>query len=126
MRKRMLLAAGALTAIGCLVLIVLALLPPRPGVTKANVDRIEIGMMESEVQAIFGQPANEELRIQIPAGPQQVAGMAILKFDSPNKAWSSDDGFALLKFDADAKVTEKRWTETPQTLMQKVRRWLHF
>jgi hypothetical protein len=39
------------------VLAALALLLPSPGVTKENFDRIEVGMVRSDVEAIFGGPA---------------------------------------------------------------------
>jgi hypothetical protein len=59
MRKNRWLLFGLLVAcVVGVVLVVLALLPPRPGVTKQNFDRIEVGMARAEVEAIFGGPAN--------------------------------------------------------------------
>ena len=51
MRKRWLLAAGTMAGLVGVVLVVLVMLPPddRPGVTKANFDRIKDGMTKPEV-----------------------------------------------------------------------------
>lgn len=59
MRKRRLLAvAGVLSVVAWLALLVLALKPADPGVTKANFDRIKVGMSRAEVEEIFGRPAD--------------------------------------------------------------------
>jgi hypothetical protein len=59
MRKNRWLLLGLLLAcIVGVVLVVLALLPPTPGITKENFDRIEVGMTRAEVEAILGGPAN--------------------------------------------------------------------
>ena len=55
-KKRWILLAGILAACVCLTLAVLALLPPRPGVTLANIERIEKGMTLAEVEKILGGP----------------------------------------------------------------------
>jgi hypothetical protein len=55
MRKNRWLLLGLLLAsIVGVVLLVLALLPPSPGVTKVNFDRIEVGMTRAEVEVILG------------------------------------------------------------------------
>jgi len=40
-KRRYLISAAVLVACVCIALGVLAMLPPRPGLTKANIDRIE-------------------------------------------------------------------------------------
>jgi len=55
-KKRWILLAGILAACVCLTLAVLAMLPPRPGVTLANIERIEKGMTLAEVEKILGGP----------------------------------------------------------------------
>jgi hypothetical protein len=52
-KRRALIAILTLTI--AVILGVLAMLPPRPGVTKANFDRIEKGMTLAEVEEIFGE-----------------------------------------------------------------------
>jgi hypothetical protein len=64
-KKRVLLIAS-LPLAAALVLGVLAMLPARPGATKANYDRIEIGMPKVEVERMFGRSAPRSLR---PAPP---------------------------------------------------------
>jgi hypothetical protein len=49
--KRLLLIAALLLIVAAVILGVLSLLPPDPGVTKANFDRIEKGM----TQRIMGE-----------------------------------------------------------------------
>src|SRR4051794_959890 len=114
MRKRLLLSAAALVAIACVVLLVLAMLPPRPGVTKANFDRIEIGMTRSEVEIIFGEPS-EATSSTTPLG---------------GKTTTSDDWFQLGRGIAniyfnDELVVNKEWQAVPESFTQKIRRWLH-
>jgi hypothetical protein len=53
-RKRLLVTAMLLVAI-IVTLGVSVMLPTYPGVTKANFDRIEIGMHERDVEALFGE-----------------------------------------------------------------------
>jgi hypothetical protein len=55
-KKRWIVLAGVLAACVCLTLAVLALLPPRRGVTLANIERIEKGMTLAEVEKILGGP----------------------------------------------------------------------
>ena len=55
-KKRWIVLAGILAACVCATLAVLALLPPRPGVTLANIERIEKGMTLAEVEKILGGP----------------------------------------------------------------------
>ena len=54
-KNRWLLLGLLLLMTACVVVVVLAyVLPPRPGVTKENFDRIEVGMTRAEVEKIFG------------------------------------------------------------------------
>ena len=58
MTKKRLFLLASLPLVIAVALGVLAMLPPSPGVTKANFNRIEIGMTIAEVEAILGGPAN--------------------------------------------------------------------
>jgi hypothetical protein len=60
MKRRFLILAAGLVAFVGLVLGVLAMLPPRIGVTKANFDRIEIGMTRAEVGEILGSLGSDK------------------------------------------------------------------
>ena len=81
MRKRLILASATVLALACIVLATLAMLPPRPGVTKANFDRIKIGMTTMEVEAIFGESTEF-----IPWPPQTGFGRGELEF-----LWSGNE-----------------------------------
>jgi hypothetical protein len=61
-RRRLMWSAAILAAIVTVVLGVLAMLPAQPGVTKANFDRIEIGMFSDEVELILGEPMQPHMR----------------------------------------------------------------
>ena len=108
--RRLLLIAGALAA--CAVTLgVLALLPARPGVTKANFDRIQDGMRIEEVDQIFGGPG------------LNFDGFAHHKHTT--LVWQADDGsIAFIEVEGDA-VVSKRWGQSNETIMAKLRRWLH-
>jgi hypothetical protein len=56
MTKKRLILFAAVPLTFTLTLCVLAMIPPRPGVTKANFDRIQEGMTLAEVQELFGRP----------------------------------------------------------------------
>jgi hypothetical protein len=91
MKKKWWIIAAA-TIAGCigLALVIPALRPPRPGVTKENFDRIEIGMTRADVEAILGEP-----NIWPPV-------------------WESDLGDeAQIEFDHQFRVKEKHWDEWP-------------
>jgi hypothetical protein len=98
-----------------LTLGVLAMLPPRPGVTKANFDRIQDGMTMAEVEEIFG------------AYPEFRVGHA-----GNHKTWRNPNGsLAHIWFDTDlfgenkVWVSEKEWHDSDETILDKLRRWLH-
>jgi hypothetical protein len=115
--KRRIVMAGIPAGVACLVLGILAMLPPsdRPGVTKANFDRIEKGMTGAEVDAIFGKSSS--------AGRSAfIAGGGVISFES----WRNDDGaYASLVLDDDV-VAQKSWNESTETITAKIRRWLHW
>jgi len=91
------LLLGLLTlGIVAAVLIVLALLPARPGVTKANFDRIKVGMTQAEVEAIFGAKP-------IAVGPRE--GLC---------EWQSDSNdLAIILCDAEGIVVTAEWDGWP-------------
>ena len=80
MRKRLLLAAGTMAGLVCMVLLVLAMLPGRPEVSLTTLSRLTVGMSEADVADVFGPPA-AGLTGQTPLGgwiyPGQGKGVAI-------------------------------------------------
>jgi hypothetical protein len=114
MRKRYCISAGIMAAFVCLALAVLAALPPGPGVTKVNVDRIEEGIRLDEVEAILGRTADGDLSIH-----EELDG------DIQAPMWLNSDKSCAIVVLRDGTVTSARWHESTETLTQRVRRWLH-
>ena len=122
-KKRLLLIGGFLAACVCLLLGVGAVMPTGPGVTKANFDRIQVGMTKPEVRAIFGR---SEAFIAPASGEVPVAN---------NENWGAADGsYASIWFsggipddleEEDYRVVSMTWHESSETPFQKIRRWLH-
>jgi hypothetical protein len=56
LRNRWIVAAGGLASLVCAGLVVLAILPARPGITWTNFNRLESGMTQAEAEAILGGP----------------------------------------------------------------------
>ncbi len=112
-RKYQLLIVGATTAFVGLTLGALAMLPERPGVTKANFDRIKKGMTRAEADAIFGKPACW-------SGASCHAS-CILIFEE----WTGEDGArADFVFHNDVITDDGFWTPSTETIGDKLRRWL--
>ena len=105
-KKRILLIAALPLAI-VVTFGVLAMLPPSPGVTKANFDRIQEGMTKAEVEEIFG-------------------GKGVPLWTSRELLWASDDGSEVeVDFGVVGCVQTKIWVSSNETILDKIRRWLH-
>src|SRR5262245_28274950 len=73
-----------------------AALGPRPGVTKANFERIRVGMTLEEVQAVLGPASPNGLGVcSMAAGHEEV--------------WFREDVLVCLSFDATGRVRGKGW-----------------
>jgi len=103
-KRRYVISAAVLAACVGIALGVLAMLPPHPGVSKANYDRIEVGMPRAAVEAILGKPAEE-----------------VGRFASH---WAADDGTWISILFRDDEVKETRFYESHETILDKFRRWL--
>ena len=95
------------------------MMPPSPGVTKANFDRIKGGMTKPEVLAILGESSFEG------RGYYDRDGFSIAA------SWIADDGsIARMQFDGRHDevgrvcVCGMTWRESSETPFQKIRRWL--
>jgi hypothetical protein len=111
MTKKHLLLIASLPLTIAVMLGVLALLPPRPGVTKANFDRIENRMTRAEVEEIFGG-----------------RGRPFLGDDESWMLWEADDGSWVTIVFRDACIADKHWQswhDSHETVLAKIRRWLH-
>jgi hypothetical protein len=138
MKKRLLLVASLPVTIA-VILGVLAMLPPddRPGVTKANFDRIEEGMTRAEVEEIFGRPSDKiegltraeieltRAEIEQMAGGGKAEEFLIRIGPNNSRSWTANDGAeAEIYFKNDC-VTGKLWLDSHGTFLDKIRRWLH-
>jgi hypothetical protein len=116
MKRRYLILTVGFVAFAGIVLGMLAMLPPRPGVTKANFDRIENGMTMVEVEKIFGGKGHE---ILIPATDSVFVGFRVWF------AWTASDGSgAVITFSHNG-VEHKGWEDSTETILDRIRRWLH-
>ena len=95
---------------------VLVLLPPntRPGVTKRNFDRIEKGMTKAEVEEIFGKKADG---VGLTLDREQK--------EKTHRIWEASDGSGADIHFVDDCVVETDWYDSDETLLAKLRRWLH-
>ncbi len=109
-KKRFLLIAAVPLAIA-VTLGVLALLPARPTVTKANFDRIDTGMTLAEVEQILGKKG--ELALNETQNQDRLT------------VWAADDGSKAYICSSDDCVTIALWNSSNETLLEKIRRWLH-
>ena len=111
-RRRVFVIAGILVSVACIVLVTLAMLPPRPGVTKANFDRIEEGMNAATVKEILGKE------------PALTDGWESMRRSGTVMVWVGDDGGVSMVFYDDA-ATDIRWSGSTETITDKLYRWLH-
>jgi hypothetical protein len=91
------------------------MMPARPGVTKANFDRIEVGMSQAAVSEIFGK------EFSLFSG---LAGGTKHDFYARVYWFHEDCASAKIEFHNDS-VVVMTWTESTETIPDKLRRWLH-
>jgi hypothetical protein len=110
---------------------VLAMLPPGPGVTKANFDRIEKGMTLAEVEQIFGEKGEPSLLNTVKDKKLVFLQVFGEKGEAPAGTWmewDADDGSGatiLFEDGADGHIIRMRWYNSHEHLVQKIGRWLH-
>jgi hypothetical protein len=109
MRRRCVICAGITATTFLVALVVLAALPPLPGVTKANFDRIQEGMTLVQVEAILGEPAKDFMG----------------EGDFTGHLWAHENGSRVWIVFRGGLVLETEWIEGTETTTQKIRRWLH-
>ena len=115
MTKKPLLLIASLPLTIAVTLGVLAMLPPRPGVTKANFDRIEKGMTLAEVEAILGKNHSAYF----------VSMKLTIRPRFGTRIWSNpDESRAQIFFPSEDSVYTKRWTDSSETTVEKICRWL--
>jgi hypothetical protein len=106
-KKRLLLLASLPLTIA-VTIGVLAMLPPRPVITKGNFDRIQEGMTKAQVEEIFGRE-----------------GFISNYSGTDHRIWVADDRSQAVIFFSDDGVTDKDWEDSNETFLDKIRRVLH-
>jgi hypothetical protein len=93
----------------------------RPGVTKANFDKLQEGMSIEQVETWLGADSRRLFGF----------GRSGLGASTFNQTWIADDGArAAITFslqygvDEDWKVASMTWTDSTETTWQRIRRWL--
>ena len=116
MPKRRLILLATLTLAAFAAPVWYALLA-HPGVTKANFDRIQLGMTKAEVEEIFGGKG-----MQMPlcgfARPEPPESYDVF-------FWPDGGGSAALVTIMDDSVMSKTWLQSNEPTIEKIRRWLH-
>lgn len=106
MRKRLLLATGAMAGLACVGLLIVAMLPVRSGVTKAKFNQILHGMTLEEVEGVLGERGKDD--------DWRGAGFMI---------WIADGGWVSVYFDRN-RAHRITWRNSDETVLQKILRWL--
>lgn len=112
MTKRRLLLIASLPLTVVVTLGVLAMLPSddRPGVTKANYDRIKRGMTKAEVEEVFGETSDLGMRLN-----------SAITYE-----WRHTDGScAEVTFSLGGLAARKQWHDSNESFLDRIRRWLH-
>ena len=119
-KKHLMVAVAILAACAPLVLAVLAILPPRPGISKANFDRITVGMSKAEIQEILGGAAS----ITSPGGKTYTQLAGIHGNRTPDgllhQVWGGDTGVAIIAFDAQELAVHTHWINPPPGFLKAV------
>jgi hypothetical protein len=86
-------------------------------VTRANLQRIEQGMTRAEVEAIVGSvPSRKHFIMFRPI--RFLHGKTLVQ-------WDGGQGAAVLLFDTQGRVGEKKWIDRHEDSFDRIRRWLH-
>jgi hypothetical protein len=115
-KKRWIVLAGLLAVCIALTLAVFALLAARPGVTPANIERIQDGMTRAEVEQILDGPG---------VSRGEIGDATLLAWHNPH-----DGTHVGVYFDPDNRVIGKNWARkeinrvAPDSFLQELRRLL--
>ena len=130
-KKRYLAVFGILACIICIGLFVLTLLMShRPGLSKANFDLVKKGMTKTEVKAILGDgnDFNAQNMIEPEANEENLDLLDDTKqfwLIDDMELWRNPDGSAATVLFVKGKVVFMGWGDSTETIVEKLRRWLH-
>jgi hypothetical protein len=142
MRKRLLLILGCLASMLLAGYVTLRLTAPRHRITKETIEKIQKGMTEEEIEAVFGVPAGVYGKgaltgvyaVAPPPGTPQLLGLTgkhfgleLIVFER-GKEWVGEDVCVYCRFDEASRVQEiHRGNVVPggnESFLAKLRRWL--
>ena|ERR1700733_8122591 len=107
-RKRLFIVASLIAVLIGIGMGAAALITDGPGITKAKFDRIEMGMAKAEVEEILGEKG-------------KWIGEGLGKF----AYWKvNDQEWVGIDF-VDDRLIQMEWHDSPETVLDKIRRWLH-
>jgi hypothetical protein len=123
------LLAAAVLALPAVAGLFVWLQVPRPGMTKANYERIRLGMTLAEVEGILGGPAGDYSRRctaeRFPALVGGDGGDVVNLPDGTWKCWRSDEGEVGVLLTPDEHVAWKEAQEyVPAPFLDRLRRLL--
>jgi hypothetical protein len=126
MKKKYPLLLTAIGVIAAYMVVAVVVLPTMSGVTKANFDRIKVGMTHAEVVEILGEEP-------VSAGPMAAldfgrtgTGPGITHTSSKDvyEVWQAADGsIAWVSFRYDC-VRSSLWLDSNESFWDKLRRWV--
>jgi hypothetical protein len=109
-RKPIILIGGPM-AVCALALGMVAILLPRPGISKANFDRIENEMTVEQVDQILGELSSEP-GFDRPRDPRKWA------------YWNANDGSSIGIGLLHGRVAGKEWNYSDEPMMKRMLRWI--
>jgi hypothetical protein len=107
--RRRLLVFGLLAAVVLLSIVAALVLWPRPGITRANATRIQVGMTLAEVEAVLGGPPRDEAVnqnvVDLDIVGQGKLLEAIARMSRHHRQWQSDEVRIYVDFFPEGPVT---------------------
>lgn len=119
MRKRIWAVFLVLFVVGCLGLV----LTPRVDLSNANRDRIEVGMTETEVEAILGGPPGDYSTRDLFVMGVETDGGSLSMTRDRIEHWCADEGFLSVGFDSNGRLTWTRF-DPAVVLLTPVENWV--
>jgi hypothetical protein len=124
-KKWWIIGIATLAIAGGIAVVIPMLRPPRPGVTKANFDRIKKGMTEADAEAILGSPSQREIIIARGKAPGGEPMVQFIQLDEGKGcAWSGTDGDVIVHFDSDGAIASMIWRDHERMFFERIRDWI--
>jgi hypothetical protein len=122
-RKRRLFLLGSPLALALLSISVLLWLDSqRPGVTRANFERLQEGMTKAQVEALLNGPPQHIT----PSGKNYSRLQnGTLLIGQTKEVWGGEQGAAIVVFDEQGGLLYKDWHDSPESFLDRIRRMIH-